>query len=95
MENVLLESDRLLIRHPEEGDKQSLERVFGDPAMIRYLGEAWTPAQVMEALQWWRDNWGVNNCWYGILLRKDTLEVIGTAGFTENTIPGEPGLALS
>ena len=95
MRHILVESDRLLIKRPKEGDSQDLERVFCDPAMMRYLGGVWTADQVAEALQEWRDEWGVNNRWYGVLLRKDTCEPIGTAGFTENTIPGEPGLELS
>ncbi len=93
--NVLIESDRLLIRRPEEGDNQGLERVFCDPAMMYYLGGTWTSNKVAEAFQEWREDWGVNNRWYGILLRKDNLEPIGTAGITENTIPDEPGLELS
>lgn len=31
--------------------------IFGDPVMMRYLGEAWNPDQVVEALQRWRENW--------------------------------------
>jgi [ribosomal protein S5]-alanine N-acetyltransferase len=95
MSNVLVESDRLLVRCPEEGDCRTFERVFCDPAMMRYLGGVWTPGKVAEALQEWRQNWGVANRWYGTLLRKDSLEPIGTAGFTENTIPDELGLELS
>ncbi|MCP4539746.1 MAG: GNAT family N-acetyltransferase [Chloroflexi bacterium] len=93
--NVLVESDRLLIRRPEERDNQCLERVFCNPAMMHYLGGTWTPHQVAESLQEWHEVWGVDNRWYGILVRKDTKEPIGTAGFTENTITDEPGLDLS
>ena len=92
---VLVESQRQLIRRPEAGDCRSLERVFCDPAMMRYLGGAWTASKVAEALQEWREDWGVDKRWCGILQRKDTLQAIGTAGITENTIPGEPGLELS
>jgi len=95
MENILLETERLLLRAPEEGDSQSLERVFGDLEMMHYLGGAWDKKQVAESLQWWCENWGINNCWYGTLLRKDTLETIGMAGFTENSIQDESGLELS
>jgi ribosomal-protein-alanine N-acetyltransferase len=95
LRHILVESDRLLIRRPAEGDNRCLERLFCDPAMMRYLGGVWTPHKVAEALQEWRKEWGVNNRWYGVLLRKDTGEPIGTAGMTENTIPGEPGLELS
>jgi len=80
MRSVLVESDRQLIRRPEEGDGRRLERVFCDPAMMRYLGGAWTPHKVAEALQEWRGDWGVDNRWYGVLVRKDTLQAISTAG---------------
>lgn len=93
--SILVESDRLLIRRLEEGDSRDLERVFCDPVMMAYLGGAWTPHKVGKALREWRQEWGVDDRWYGLLLRKDTREPIGTAGFTENTIPGEPGLELS
>jgi RimJ/RimL family protein N-acetyltransferase len=62
---------------------------------MHFLGGAWTPDQVARALQEWREDWGIDNRWYGILLTKDTGEPIGTAGITEDTIPGEPGLELS
>lgn len=95
MSHVLVESERLLIRRPEEEDARALERVFCDPAVMRHLGGTWTPKKVAEALREWREEWGVDNRSYGVLLKKDTSEPIGTAGFTENAIPGEPGLDLS
>ena len=95
MSEILVESERLLLRRPEDGDVQSLEQVYGDPLMMRYLGNAWTSDKVAEAFQDWREGWGVGNRWNGVLLRKDTLEPIGTAGLAEDTIPDEPGLDLS
>ena len=95
MKNILVKSDRLLIKRPEEGDSRSLEQIFCDPTMMHYLGGVWTPEKVLEALLEWQDDWGVNNRWYGILLKKDDLMPIGTAGITENTISGEPGFELS
>ena len=75
---VLVESKRQPIRRPEMGDCRSLERVFCDPAMTRYLGGAWTASKVAEALQEWRQDWGVDRRWHGILQRKDTLQASGT-----------------
>ena len=92
MRRILVESERLLVRCPEEGDGRTLERAFCDPGVMRSLGGTWTPAKVAEALQEWRDEWGVDNRWYGVLISKESSEPIGTAGFTENAIPGEPGL---
>jgi len=93
--DILVESDRLLARRPEVGDGPALERVFCDALMMRYLGGAWTPDQVEAALQEWRQDWGVDSRWSGVLVKKDTLESLGTAGITKDTIPGEPGLELS
>ena len=93
--DVRIDSDRLFIRRPESEDNPIYERLFCDPIMMRYLGGPWTVAQAADALQEWHAAWGSNNRWYGTLVRKDTGEPIGTAGFTENTLPGEPGLELS
>lgn len=92
---ILLESKRLILRRPEAEDQSDLERVFCDPDMMRYLGEVWNPEKVAELIREWREDWGVENRWSGVLLRKDTLQVIGTAGLTGNTLVDEPGFELS
>ncbi len=93
--DILVESDRLLLKRVEVDDQQSLERIFCNRAMMHYLGGVWTPRKVAEALQEWHDDWGCHNRWYGTLLRRQSMEVIGTAGLTENTIVDETGLELS
>jgi [ribosomal protein S5]-alanine N-acetyltransferase len=95
MENILLESNRLILRRPKAGDQPSLERVFCDPTMMRYLGGVWDPDKVVEVIQEWHDDWGVENRWSGVLVKRDTQEVIGTAGLTENTLADESGFELS
>ncbi len=137
MSHVLVESERLLVRRPEDSDRGLLERIFCDPEMMRYLGSPWTPDTVAETLWEWHDEWGVEKRWSGVLLRRDTRtpgrtssatgepapgragaatgepaseragaatggaspvrpgEPIGTAGLTDGTVAGEPGLELS
>ncbi|MBI9045184.1 MAG: GNAT family N-acetyltransferase [Anaerolineaceae bacterium] len=92
---ILVESERLMIRRPEDGDIRSLEGIFCDAGMMRYLGGPWDQGKTLDALREWRDDWGINNSWYGVLLKKDTMQAIGTAGFSNNSIPNEPGLELS
>lgn len=92
---ILLESTRLLFRCPEAGDQAALERVFCDSEMMRYLGGFWTPEQVSAAIAEWRGDWGVERRWSGVLVKKESGEVIGTAGLTENTLPDDPGFELS
>jgi RimJ/RimL family protein N-acetyltransferase len=92
---ILLESSRLLLRRPESADLPSLERVFCDAGMMRYLGAPWTPEYVAEVCAEWHTDWGVEQRWSGVLIKKDTLEMVGTAGLTRDTIPGEAGFELS
>jgi ribosomal-protein-alanine N-acetyltransferase len=95
MENILLKSNRLLLRRPEAGDQTSLEWVFCDPDMMRYLGEVWDSDKVAEVIQEWHNDWGVEHRWSGVLVKRDTPEIIGTAGLTENTLADEAGFELS
>jgi RimJ/RimL family protein N-acetyltransferase len=94
-DDVLAESARLLMRRPWPGDRPDLERVFCDPAMMLHLGGVWTVGKVADAVQEWRDDWGVGQRWSGVLVRTDSREPIGTAGLTRDTVPGEPGMELS
>lgn len=93
--NILLDSSRLILRRVEERDRALLERLFCDAEMMRHLGGTWDADQLSETLQEWHDEWGIQNYWYGVLARKDTLEDIGIAGFTVNMNPDEDGLEFS
>jgi len=93
--DILVSSDRLIVRRPEESDIAILQRVFGDPEMMRTLGETWTPEMVADTVKEWRDEWGYKNRWSGVLVRKGDSEVIGTAGLSEDTVLDEPGLEMS
>ena len=92
---TLLETQRLLLRRPWTSDQPHLERIFCDAKMMRYLGSPWTAAQTAEVLAEWHADWGVEHRWTGILVLKDPLTPIGTAGITENTIADEEGCELS
>ncbi|MCP4548198.1 MAG: GNAT family N-acetyltransferase [bacterium] len=89
MRKILVETERLLIRRPEEGGRRCYERLFCDPVMMRHLGSVWPSEQVQEALAEWREVWGSDNRWYGTLLLKDTLEPIGAAGIRNSGPVGD------
>jgi ribosomal-protein-alanine N-acetyltransferase len=95
MQPVLLETNRLRLRRPETADLPSLERVFCDPGMMRYLGTHWTPEHLAEVCAEWRADWGVEERWSAVLVKRATLDVVGIAGLTRNTIAGETGFELS
>ena len=94
-DRVLIESDRLLVRRPEEADLRVVEQIFCDSEMMRYLGGPWTQSQTARVLREWREDWGIEHRWCGVLQHKGTRNAIGTAGCTENTVTGEAGLELS
>lgn len=93
--NILLSTNRLLLRRVEKGDQKLLDRLFCDPEMMQYLGGIWTKELVTELVKEWYDEWGKNNYWYGVIVVKASSEAIGIAGFTENTHPQELGLEFS
>lgn len=93
--NSLLESNRLLLHRLETGDISSLERIFCDPGIMRYLGAPWTPEYVAEVCAEWRTDWGMEQRWSGVLAKRDALEIIGTACLTRDTIPSEAGFELA
>jgi RimJ/RimL family protein N-acetyltransferase len=92
---VLVESSRLFLRRPAESDLPLFERVFCSADMMRFLGQTWTAAECAATLDEWRDAWGGDRLWCGVLVKKQGGETIGTAGLTSDTVDGEPGLELS
>ena len=92
---ILLTTNRLILHRVEKEDQKLLEHLFCDANMMYYLGGTWSLDQVVETLQEWHDEWGIHNYWYGTVVRRDTAEAVGIAGFTENTNPDEPGLEFS
>lgn len=92
---VLFETDRLILRRVQPGDLELFKKLFCDPGMMRYLGEPWTEEETESTMNEWWEEWGRNNYYYGVILRKDTSEAIGIAGFTEDTHPEEKGMEFS
>ncbi len=92
---ILLETQRLSLRRINDNDQELFKLLFCDPGMMYYMGEPWTPEQVEEARLEWRDEWGKNNYYYGVMVRKDSRAAIGIAGISEDTNPEEPGIEFS
>lgn len=93
--DILFETRRLALRRVKEGDRELFFRLFCDAEMMHYLGGAWTSELTEETLHEWRNEWGINNYYYGVITLKSSGESLGIAGFTEDTNPDEPGLEFS
>ena len=92
---ALLETARLLLCRPVAEDTPDLERVFCDPGMMRYLGAPWAPSYVTEVRMEWQTDWGAGQRWTGVVKKRTTLEFVGIAGLTRDTLPGEAGYEVS
>ncbi len=94
-ENILIETQRLQLRRVEEGDGELFLHLFCDDGMMHYLGGTWTVELAEETLQEWQREWGKNNYYYGVMVIKESGQIVGIAGFTEDTNPEEPGIEFS
>lgn len=93
--DVLLATGRLLLRRVGEGDLALFERVFCDAAMMRHLGSPWMPAFAAATLREWRDEWGRDAYYYGVVVERRGGAAVGIAGISADTDPEEPGVELS
>ncbi len=93
--DILFETERLLLRRVESADEGLFLSLFCQPEMMNYLGEVWSQETAIEALQEWQREWGINNYYYGVIVRKEDRQAIGIAGITEDTNPEEKGIEFA
>ncbi len=91
----IFETSRLILRRVEEGDRNLFVRLFCDEDMMRFLGGTWAVDLTEETLKEWREEWGKQNYYYGVIQLIGEGTAVGIAGFTEDTNPDEPGLEFS
>ncbi len=94
-DEILFTTPRLTLRRVQSDDFSLFHRLFCLPDMMRYLGAPWSEEECRQTLEEWRDEWGTNNYYYGVMVCKDTHEAIGVAGISEDTNPDEPGIEFS
>ena len=92
---ILFETERLILRRVESADTDLFPRLFCEPEMMKYLGEVWSQKTAIETLQEWQQEWGKDNYYYGVIVRKEDQQAIGIAGITEDTNPEEKGIEFA
>ena len=92
---ILLETKKLLLRRVAEDDRHLFLRLFCDSSMMKYLGDVWTEETALDTLKEWQSEWGINNYYYGVVVRKSDGMPIGVAGITEDTNPEEKGIEFA
>jgi len=93
--DILFDTSRLQLRRVKESDRELFQRLFCDAEMMHYLGGTWTVDLADETLHEWRNEWGKNNYYYGVIKLIDSGESVGIAGISENTNLEEPGIEFS
>jgi RimJ/RimL family protein N-acetyltransferase len=76
---VLLETERLQLRPPEERDVEALDEIYGDPAVTRFVA----PRGHDENLEWIRraqQRFEIDGFGQLVVVRKKDERVIGRAG---------------
>src|SRR5881398_2707836 len=93
MKEVVLETERLLLRFPRESDFEEYAKICADPEVMRFLG-----GQPMTELEAWRHMAFVIGHWYfrgygqWVVEEKASGRLVGRIGFTNPA--GWPGFEL-
>jgi RimJ/RimL family protein N-acetyltransferase len=94
---VVLETERLILRHLEMGDLDALQRLYGDPQMRAYFPEGMrTRAETREELEWFLHGHPEHpelGLWATVERR--TGDFLGRCGLLPWTIEGTPEVELA
>ena len=79
---IRLETERLLLRAPEQGDLDAFAAIFADPEVNRYLGgRAQTRDEVRGSIEAYIRHWETYRVGPLTLVRKADERILGRAGF--------------
>jgi ribosomal-protein-alanine N-acetyltransferase len=81
--NVVIETERLLLRKPRAEDAPELTAAYADPDTVRYIGDGSTAtlAEVEEVIPKWLGRWESWGVGFFSLERREDGRVLGRAGF--------------
>jgi RimJ/RimL family protein N-acetyltransferase len=79
----MIETARLLLRPPEDGDVKAVYRFVADPQVMRWIGEdgrAGTYADAVERVERYRRAWELDGFGHFMVVPKGSGEAIGRVG---------------
>jgi RimJ/RimL family protein N-acetyltransferase len=75
---VRLETERLVLRKPEAGDRDGFAAIWGDPEVVRFLGgRTLAPDEVPEAIERMLRHWDRHGVGLFSVLRKEDERLVG------------------
>jgi len=79
---VRLETERLVLRKPEAGDRDGYAEMWGDPEVVRFLGgRTQTPDEVPAGIERMLMQWDRHGVGLFSVLRKEDERVVGRVGY--------------
>jgi RimJ/RimL family protein N-acetyltransferase len=77
-----LESERLLLRRPELGDRDGYAELWGDPEVVRFLGgTTLPPEEVPQGIERMLGQWERHDVGLFSVLRKEDGVLVGRVGY--------------
>jgi [ribosomal protein S5]-alanine N-acetyltransferase len=79
---VRLETERLVLRKPEAGDRDGYAEIWGDPEVVRFLGgRTLSPDEVPEGIERMLKQWDRHGVGLFSALRKGDERLVGRVGY--------------
>ena len=79
---MLLETERLILRKPEPGDRDGYVALWGDPEVVRYLGGTTLPPEdVPKAIERMLGQWERHGVGLLSVIRKEDQQLLGRVGY--------------
>jgi RimJ/RimL family protein N-acetyltransferase len=79
---IRLETERLVLRKPELGDRDGYAPLWGDPEVVRFIGgTTLPPEQVPKAIERMLGHWGRHGIGLFSVLRKEDQRLVGRVGY--------------
>ena len=95
VDGILIATSRVRCEQPCLTDFPLLTRLFTDPVMTKDLGGPVDEATVRKWLNGWIARWATGDALWGIVVRADTSERIGSASIHPSTVPDLDGAEIS
>ena len=85
---VVLETERLVLRHLEPGDVDALHLVLGDPETMTYYPSAFSREKTTEWIEWNRSSYERYGFGLWGLVLRESGELIGDCGLISQDVDG-------
>lgn len=89
MDDVILETERLLLREMAPDDLAELSEILGDPETMRFYPRPFSRDEAAGWIEWCRRSYRDHGFGLWALILKDSGEFVGDCGLTVQDVDGE------